>query len=48
MSCREVHGVLDKMAAFASRVGSSEWQDHTGKRIRNVVNIGIGGSTSGR
>jgi glucose-6-phosphate isomerase len=43
----EVHAVLDKMAAFANRVRSGEWKGHTGKRIRNVVNIGIGGSDLG-
>ena len=39
----DVHAVLDKMSAFATRVRSGVWQGHTGKRIRNVVNIGIGG-----
>ena len=43
----EVHSVLDKMAAFARRVRSGEWKGYTGKRIRNVVNIGIGGSDLG-
>ena len=43
----EVHSVLDKMAAFANRVRSGAWKGHTGKRIRNVVNIGIGGSDLG-
>ena len=43
----EVFGVLDRMAAFAGRVRSGEWLGHTGKRIRNVVNIGIGGSYLG-
>jgi glucose-6-phosphate isomerase len=43
----EVHAVLDKMAAFANRVRSGEWTGHTGKRIRNVINIGIGGSDLG-
>jgi glucose-6-phosphate isomerase len=43
----EVHAVLDKMAGFANRVRSGEWKGHTGKRIRNVVNIGIGGSDLG-
>jgi glucose-6-phosphate isomerase len=43
----EVHGVLDKMAAFSERVRSGEWKGHTGKRIRNVVNVGIGGSDLG-
>jgi glucose-6-phosphate isomerase len=43
----EVHAVLDKMAAFAGRVRSGAWTGHTGKRIRNVINIGIGGSDLG-
>ena len=43
----EVHAVLDKMSAFAERVRSGAWQGFTGKRIRNVVNIGIGGSDLG-
>ena len=43
----EVHAVLDKMAAFANRIRSGEWKGHTGRRIRNVVNIGIGGSDLG-
>ena len=43
----EVHEVLDRMAAFADRVRSGEWKGHTGKPIRNVVNIGIGGSDLG-
>ncbi|KUN03320.1 glucose-6-phosphate isomerase [Streptomyces yokosukanensis] len=43
----KVHAVLDKMAGFAERVRSGEWTGHTGKRIRNVVNIGIGGSDLG-
>ncbi|WP_225809137.1 glucose-6-phosphate isomerase [Streptomyces spinosus] len=43
----KVHAVLDKMAGFADRVRSGEWTGHTGKRIRNVVNIGIGGSDLG-
>ncbi|MGP9021472.1 glucose-6-phosphate isomerase [Streptomyces sp. BR1] len=42
-----VHAVLDKMAGFADRVRSGEWTGHTGKRIKNVVNIGIGGSDLG-
>jgi glucose-6-phosphate isomerase len=42
-----VHAVLDKMAGFAQRVRSGEWTGHTGKRIKNVVNIGIGGSDLG-
>jgi glucose-6-phosphate isomerase len=43
----DVHEVLDKMAGFANRVRSGDWQGHTGKRIRNVVNVGIGGSDLG-
>jgi glucose-6-phosphate isomerase len=43
----EVHAVLDKMAAFSKRVRTGQWKGHTGKRIRNVVNIGIGGSDLG-
>ncbi|MEV0244874.1 glucose-6-phosphate isomerase [Streptomyces sp. NPDC050674] len=43
----EVHAVLDKMADFADRVRSGEWTGHTGKRIRNIVNVGIGGSDLG-
>ncbi|MFJ9672104.1 glucose-6-phosphate isomerase [Streptomyces sp. NPDC101221] len=43
----QVHAVLDKMAGFADRVRSGEWTGHTGKRIKNVVNIGIGGSDLG-
>jgi glucose-6-phosphate isomerase len=42
-----VHAVLDKMADFAERVRSGAWTGHTGKRIRNVVNVGIGGSDLG-
>jgi glucose-6-phosphate isomerase len=42
-----VHAVLDRMAAFADRVRSGDWTGHTGRRIRNVVNIGIGGSDLG-
>ena len=42
-----VHAVLDKMAAFSDRVRSGAWKGHTGKRIRNVINIGIGGSDLG-
>jgi glucose-6-phosphate isomerase len=42
-----VHAVLDKMAAFADRVRSGAWKGHTGKRIRNVINVGIGGSDLG-
>jgi len=44
---RQVHAVLDKMAGFSERVRSGVWKGHTGKRIRNVVNIGIGGSDLG-
>jgi glucose-6-phosphate isomerase len=43
----EVHAVLDRMAAFCNRVRSGEWKGHTGKRIRTVINIGIGGSDLG-
>ena len=43
----DVHAVLDKMAAFADRVRSGEWKGYTGKPIKNVVNIGIGGSDLG-
>jgi glucose-6-phosphate isomerase len=43
----DVHSVLDKMADFADRLRSGAWKGHTGKRIRNVVNIGIGGSDLG-
>ncbi|WP_399892216.1 glucose-6-phosphate isomerase [Streptomyces sp. BBFR51] len=43
----KVHAVLDKMADFADRVRSGEWTGHTGRRIKNVVNIGIGGSDLG-
>ena len=43
----QVHEVLERMAAFAERVRSGEWKGHTGKPIRNVVNIGIGGSDLG-
>ncbi|HEX4479473.1 MAG TPA: glucose-6-phosphate isomerase, partial [Rudaea sp.] len=43
----EVHAVLDRMSAFADRIRSGEWKGYTGKRIRNVVNIGIGGSDLG-
>jgi glucose-6-phosphate isomerase len=42
-----VHAVLDKMASFCDRVRSGVWKGHTGKRIRNVINIGIGGSDLG-
>src|SRR6201996_9258138 len=43
----EVHAVLDAMSAFADRVRSGAWVGHTGKRIKNVINIGIGGSDLG-
>jgi glucose-6-phosphate isomerase len=43
----DVHAVLDKMAGFSNRVRSGAWKGYTGKRIRNVVNIGIGGSDLG-
>ena len=43
----QVHEVLDRMAAFADRVRAGEWKGHTGKPIRNIVNIGIGGSDLG-
>ena len=43
----QVHAVLDKMAEFANRVRSGAWKGHTGKRMRNVINIGIGGSDLG-
>ncbi|WP_246146366.1 glucose-6-phosphate isomerase [Rubripirellula lacrimiformis] len=43
----EVHAVLDKMSAFCDRVRSGQWKGHTGKRIRNIVNVGIGGSDLG-
>ena len=42
-----VHGVLDNMSQLCNRVRSGDWKGHSGKRIRNVVNIGIGGSTLG-
>jgi glucose-6-phosphate isomerase len=42
-----VHAVLDRMADFSNRVRSGAWKGHTGKRIRNVINIGIGGSDLG-
>jgi glucose-6-phosphate isomerase len=44
---REVHGVLSQMSTFADRIRSGEWKGYTGKPIRNVVNIGIGGSDLG-
>src|ERR1700740_3372297 len=43
----EVHVVLDRMTDFSNRVRNGEWKGHTGKRIRNVINIGIGGSDLG-
>ncbi|MFZ3199987.1 MAG: glucose-6-phosphate isomerase [Candidatus Acidiferrales bacterium] len=43
----KVHAVLDKMAGFCNRVRSGEWKGHTGKRIRNTINVGIGGSDLG-
>src|SRR5258705_9597268 len=43
----EVHAVLDVMANFSNRVRTGEWKGHTSKRIRNVINIGIGGSDLG-
>jgi glucose-6-phosphate isomerase len=43
----QVHAVLDKMAAFADRIRSGAWKGHTGKGIRNIINIGIGGSDLG-
>jgi glucose-6-phosphate isomerase len=44
---KEVHEVLDRMTAFCERVRSGEWRGHTGRPIRNVINIGIGGSDLG-
>jgi glucose-6-phosphate isomerase len=43
----EVHAVLDKMAAFCNRVRSGEWKGYTGKALKNVINVGIGGSYLG-
>ena len=43
----EVHAVLDAMSQFSDRVRSGDWKGHTGKRIRNVINVGIGGSDLG-
>jgi glucose-6-phosphate isomerase len=43
----DVHAVLDKMTAFANRVRNGDWKGHTGRRIKNVINIGIGGSDLG-
>ncbi len=42
-----VHEVLDKMSAFSNRIRSGDWKGHTGKRIKNIINIGIGGSDLG-
>jgi glucose-6-phosphate isomerase len=44
---KEVHEVLDRMSAFADRIRSGDWKGHTGKPVRNVINIGIGGSDLG-
>ncbi len=43
----DVHQVLDRMSDFCDRIRSGQWKGHTGKRIRNIVNIGIGGSDLG-
>jgi glucose-6-phosphate isomerase len=43
----KVHAVLDRMADFSNRIRSGEWKGYTGKRIRNVINVGIGGSDLG-
>ena len=43
----EVHKVLDAMAAFSARIRDGSWKGHTGKPIRNLINIGIGGSDLG-
>ena len=43
----KVHAVLDRMADFSNRLRNGEWKGHTGKRIRNVINVGIGGSDLG-
>jgi glucose-6-phosphate isomerase len=43
----DVHEVLDRMATFSNRIRSGEWTGHTGKRIKNVINVGIGGSDLG-
>ena len=43
----QVHAVLDKMTDFSNRIRSGEWKGHTGKPIRNIINIGIGGSDLG-
>ena len=47
MSCPHVHEVLDRMAAFADQVRDGRWRGHTGRRVRTVINIGIGGSDLG-
>jgi glucose-6-phosphate isomerase len=44
----DVHAVLDRMAGFADKIRGESWKGHTGKRIRNIINIGIGGSDLGR
>jgi len=44
---KEIHTVLDEMTEFVNRIRSGEWKGHTGKRIRNLINIGIGGSDLG-
>src|SRR5690349_16043373 len=43
----QVHAVLDKMSGFSERIRNGDWKGHSGKRIRNVINIGIGGSDLG-
>ena len=43
----KVHGVLDRMAEFATKIRTGEWKGYTGKRIRNIINVGIGGSDLG-
>jgi glucose-6-phosphate isomerase len=43
----EVHAVLDKMTEFSNRVRSGEWKGFSGKRIKNIINVGIGGSDLG-
>ena len=43
----DVHAVLDQMADYSTRVRSGEWKGYSGKRIRNIINIGIGGSDLG-
>ena len=45
--CVEVHAVLDRMSAFCNHVRNGEWKGHTGKTIRNIINVGIGGSDLG-